>query len=44
MNSLRQSMMPTAFVCPVRTRYDAKTDRPADLEAYLCPTVFTLTL
>ena len=36
MTSLRPIQMPTAFISPVRAKFDAETDRPADLEAFTC--------
>jgi hypothetical protein len=33
-------MMPTAFICSIRAKYDAEMDRPNDLEAFNCPHCF----
>ena len=40
MSRLQPIPMPTAFISPVRARYDEETNRPADLEGYPCPTCF----
>ena len=37
MTSQRPIPMPTAFVCPIRTKYNEPTDRPGDLEGAICP-------
>ena len=33
--------MTTAFVCPIRAKYDEPTDRPGDLEGTICPVCWT---
>jgi hypothetical protein len=37
MSTVRPIPMPIAFVCPIRVKFDVPTDRPGDLEAWLCP-------